>query len=284
MDWPVLAIVALVLFGFSRILYIRASAQYAVPEEKFLKSLYLAGLLTMSPLIILERRELSLGNIYAGIILSMLSVAGSLAMYRAVALSSPSMVNVIVGLNFLMPLIVGLVALQEKLTYIQLLGLALALITIALSMIIDIKYSIRDEENGRATRRGIVYAFVTFFTWGMLGILVKAMYISNILNSIPQCLWAMYLSGLAVLYLIHRGVEAQGMSRLGIAAGVLSSLGSYLVTLCYAVGEISVTALITRFSYLLPAVYSLATSCEKASPLKILVIVLSVISLILLSY
>ncbi len=281
MSWITLAVIALLLFGLSRILYIRASAQEAIPEDRFLRSLYLAGLLTMSPLVALEWNKFAVGNMYAGILLGLLSAVGSLALYRAVSVASPSIVNVIVGLNFVLPLVVGLALLKEHLTSLQFIGLALALTTIMISTLLD---TVGQGHGYKCLSiRGVVYAFITFLTWGMLGIAVKVLYTAEILRSVAQSLWFMYLSGLAVIALLHRSSRSEPMSRLGLLAGILSSIGSYLVTLCYAIGEISVTALITRFSYLLPTVYSLVTSCEKMDRKKILVLVLSVASVVLLS-
>ncbi len=283
MDWIALAVVALFLFGASRILYIKASAQEAIPEDKFLRSLYFAGLATMSPLALAEWHRFTIGNIYSGIVLGLLSVLGSLALYRAVSVSSPSIVNVIIGLNFIIPLVVGLLVLKEKLTYLQTIGLALALITIILSTLFDI---IQEKERKSLTLKGLAYTLITFFTWGLLGVAVKFLYNLDILQSVSQCLCIMYLSGLVTITVLHRTREnsiIESISKLGIAAGLLSSVGSYLVTLCYAIGEISITALITRFSYLLPAAYSLATSCEKLTYHKIVILALSIISVVLLS-
>ncbi len=284
MEYALYALIAMLLFGLSRIMYIRASAQSAAAEQSFLLPLYVTGALLLLPIGLLEK--VSLGDILSGLLLASLSLTGAVSLYRALRVSSPSIVNVIIGLNFLIPVAYGLVALQERLTPIQLAGLALALAVIGVSTFGELKTVKRPLIQSKLS--GIAYTMLTFLTWGLLGVAVRVLSDLKLMLNITATLGLMYLFA-TLLMLAARQVQSHVILRdkknivRGVAAGVLGATGSLLSAYCYAYGNITITALILRFSYIVPVTYAILALREKVDLIKTATLALSIPAVILLT-
>ncbi len=269
--------ISLFLFGTSRTLYIVGS-RYS-NEGTFLIILNLtATLLSLLILFILGETRINIGDLICGASLGALSVTGAISLYRANATSSPSLVNIILGLNFIIPLIIGLSIFREKLNIYQYAGLIIVILTIVLS----IAEALKDSEQG-LNMIGIIYSLITFFTWGFLGVLVKFFKIIGLLRNYPFCIFLMYLFEfiLLVTYYHNRKMD-KTVSIIGAAAGACSCVGSYLALICYAVGEISITSLILRFAFIIPTTYSMII-LRDFNKLKIILLCLSILSVVLIS-
>ncbi len=284
MEYALYALIAMLLFGLSRIMYIRASTQSAAAEQSFLLPLYVTGALLLLPIGLLEK--VSLGDILSGLLLASLSLTGAVSLYRALRVSSPSIVNVIIGLNFLIPVAYGLVALQEKLTPVQLAGLALALAVIGVSTFGELKTVKRPLIQSKLS--GIAYTMLTFLTWGLLGVAVRVLSNLKLMLNITATLGLMYLFA-TLLMLAARQAQSHVILRdkkniaRGVAAGVLGATGSLLSAYCYAYGNIAITALILRFSYIVPVTYAILALREKVDLIKTATLALSIPAVILLT-
>ncbi len=282
MYWIYLAIVALVLFGISRTLYIIASRAKNIPEWIFLISLNSTAIVVaLIMLLALSIDKLYIDSIIIGTVLGLLSTAGAISLYRANATCSPSLVNIILGMNFILPLLVGIVFLEEKLSLYQSIGLILVVSTIVISAVEGVKYS-----NRKFKLSGISYALITFFTWGSLGIIIKISKMLNILHNFITCLLFMYIIETSILLVVYRRdirhIKHTEILVPGTLAGIFSCVGSYMAIICYAIGEISITSLILRFSFIIPTFFSFLYYRE-FNILKIFLTILSIISVVLLS-
>ncbi|NPA23215.1 MAG: EamA family transporter [Crenarchaeota archaeon] len=278
MRWIYLAIISLVLFGTSRTLYIIGSRYGS--ESAFLIILNaVATLLSLLIIFILGRTSINIGDLLCGTSLGTLSAVGAVSLYRANATSSPSLVNIILGLNFIIPLIVGLLIFKERLDFYQCVGLYIVILTILLSMY----EALRGPEN-YLNVIGIAYALVTFFSWGFLGVMVKVFRIMGLLTNFPFCIFLMYLFELTLLVCYYRRRESVNRDVLAasVLAGACSCVGSYLALICYAVGEISITSLILRFAFIIPTLYSMIR-LRDFDKLKIVLLCLSTASVVLIS-
>jgi len=275
--WIYLAIIALLLFGTSRTLYIIGS-RYG-NEGTFLIILNLtATLLSLSILFILRQTNINMGDLVCGASLGALSVIGAISLYRANAVSSPSLVNIILGLNFIIPLIIGISIFKERLDIYQYIGLMIIILTILLS----ITEAFKNSKQG-LNMIGLAYSLITFFTWGFLGVLVKFFKLIGLLGNYPFCIFLMYLFELILLSIYYRDKKIdKNVSIIGASAGACSCIGSYLALICYAIGEISITSLILRFAFIIPTVYSMIV-LKDFNKLKIVLLCLSILSVVLVS-
>ncbi len=284
MEYAIYALIAMLLFGLSRIMYIRASTQSTAAEQSFLLPLYVTGALLLLPIGLLGR--VSPGDVLSGLVLATLSLTGAISLYRALRRSSPSIVNVIIGLNFLVPVIYGLVALQERLTLTQTAGLILALIVIGISALDEMRATRKTLLYGKLS--GIGYTMLTFLTWGLLGVAVRVLSDLQLMLNITATLGLMYLFAI-ILMLPARQIQSHVMLRdkknivRGITAGILGATGSLLSAYCYAYGNITVTALILRFSYIVPVTYAIIALRERINLTKIVTLALSIPAVILLT-
>jgi len=280
--WIYFAIIALILFGLSRTLYIIASRSEDIPEWLFLITLNTTATIVSTIILISKIPEsITFESIIVGIFLGLLSTSGAISLYRANATCSPSLVNIILGMNFIIPLTVGIFMLNERLNIYQYVGLIFVILTVILSTIEGLR-----EGNRKFKISGILYALITFFTWGLLGVIIKIAELVHILHSYITCLLFMYIVetiSLVVYYRRHISYIRNILTYIpGIIAGIFSCVGSYLAIICYAIGEISITSLILRFSFIIPTLFSIFHYREFGL-YKLFLIVLSIISIVLLS-
>jgi len=238
-----------------------------------------ATLISLIMIFILGATSINIGDIICGASLATLSVTGAVSLYRANAISSPSLVNIVLGLNFIIPLAVGILVFKERLDTYQYTGLIIVLITIILSIVETFR-----ERKYCMSILGLVYSLVTFFTWGFLGVVVKFFKLVKLLTNYPFCLFLMYLFELTLLLAYYRDkhLKSKRTVTAGALAGTCSCVGSYLALICYALGEISITSLILRFAFIIPTIYSMIV-LKDFNRLKIILLCLSVVSIVLLS-
>ncbi len=278
-QWVYLAIIALVLFGTSRTLYVVGS-RYGKESTFMILLNATAALLSLIMILILQKTSISVGDIICGASLGILSAAGAVSLYRANALASPSIVNIILGLNFVIPLLVGILVFRERLNIYQYIGLMIVISTIFLS----ISELFKKSNHHNYSIIGILYSLITFFAWGFLGVLVKFFRIVNLLTNFPFCIFLMYIFELIALTLYYRSFDRASNNVLiaSTLAGACSCIGSYLALICYAIGEISITSLILRFAFIIPTLYSMIV-LRDFDKLKIILLCLSVLSVLLIS-
>ncbi|GEM_PF-2826769 len=283
--WFFYAVISFALFGLNRILYVINSRSYEANED-FLHTLYFIA--TIFSLILFFHKYLtihflSIHSVIVGIILGVLSLVGSLGMNRGLRYVSPAITNCIIGLNVILPLVIALFLLNEELTRNASIGIFVSLVIISLSTIEELKLS--STEINKGVLKGLLYIFLTFFTWGFLSITIKlsSIYIPDF--DVVETVFLMFLTSYLGLTFKRKLVInfRSSSGRLGIIAGLCSFIGTLSCIYAYIIGPLSLVALTVRLSYSIPVMYSIVFLKERVTLFKILTILLTPVAIIFMT-
>ena len=283
MNWYWLAIIGLIMFGVQNFLY-KVSAKHkcnsAWTSFSFMGTVFILS----SGLFVFTEQKIDNSSVvlFLAIAGAVVFVVSTITRMEALKHIPVNIAYPILNQNKVFVVIFGMVYFNEILSIYQLMGVAIAIIVIFLLT----KKREDKELTDKDFKLGLILIGIAFVTGFLSSIIIKfSAMLVNILGYIAIVYFFNMLFSFLVRKKVHREDDNDNHKVaiiIGIIIGVVNFIGFYAVLQAMKMGPLSIIAIITGFGLIVATILSILIYNEKLTQRKLLAIVLSIVSIILL--
>lgn len=283
MNWYGLALIALLCYGIVYFLY-KVSAEKKCNSAWTTFSSMITVLILSSILFFTFRSPIT--NLYFLLFIALLNavfyLATTMTQMEALKHISTSIVYPVVRLSIVIAVIFSIIYFKDKLSIYQIAGIILAIVAIQILT----KQNREERPKHKNFKLGIILTLIAFLTAAATTIVTKFASIS--VNQMAFIMVSYTYSAIFSFSLRKKMQTEKENPRhtnaiiIGFFIGLLNFIGFYAVLKTYATGPLSLAAPLIGLSFVIAILLSTWIYKEKLTPMRIIGIMLTIISIILL--